>query len=138
VAEGTRPVWADPTRLDQVLANLLGNAAKYSPEGGPIQVSVQPDGTGVRVEVRDHGIGLPPNAEEVIFRPFGRTAVAVERQIPGLGLGLYICRQIIERHGGRIWAQPADQPGGTVFSLWLPEAGSGAGKSGGPWSVATP
>jgi signal transduction histidine kinase len=123
VADGTRRVRADPARLDQVLANLLGNAAKYSPDGGLIEVSVQPDGAGVRVEVRDHGIGLPPNAEEVIFRPFGRTAAALRRQIPGLGMGLYICRQIIERHGGRIWAAPTDEQVGAVFGLWLPAAG---------------
>ena len=119
VADGTPRVRADPARLDQVLANLLGNAAKYSPEGGPIEVAVQPDGAGVRVDVRDYGIGLPANAEQVIFRPFGRTSAAVRRQIPGLGLGLYICRQIMERHGGRIWAEPAHEAVGAVFSLWL-------------------
>jgi signal transduction histidine kinase len=122
VADRTPCVRADPARLDQVLANLLGNAAKYSPQGGPIQVSVQPDGGGARVEVRDQGIGLPPNAEEIIFRPFGRTAAAVRRQIQGLGLGLYICRQIMERHGGRIWAEHAHGQVGAVFGLWLPAA----------------
>ena len=123
-AGGALPVRADPARLEQVLANLLGNAAKYSPEGGPIDIWLRRDGNGVRLDVHDRGIGLPPDAEAVIFRPFGRGANATERQIPGLGMGLYICRQIIERHGGRIWAERAGAQT-TVFSLWLPSSVAG-------------
>ena len=78
------------------------------------------DGAGVRLDVRDQGIGLPPGTEESIFRPFGRAPNAAERQIQGLGLGLYICRQIVERHGGRIWAESPGEGQGTLMRVWLP------------------
>ena len=78
------------------------------------------NGTGARVEVQDHGIGLPPGAVEAIFEPFGRAPNATERQAPGLGLGLYICRMIVERHGGRIWAASDGEDRGTTVGFWLP------------------
>ncbi|MCC6178894.1 MAG: PAS domain S-box protein [Chloroflexi bacterium] len=140
-ADAECSVCSDPTRLEQVIENLLGNAAKYSPEGGPIEVTVERDGGGVRLDVRDHGIGLPPGTEGQIFRPFGRAPNAAERQIQGLGLGLYICRQIVERHDGRIWATSDGDGQGTTMSVWLPcaplESGDGTadatanGKTGG-------
>ena len=91
----------DPDRIDQVLTNLLDNAAKYSPHGGPIKLSVEADnaGRGVLVTVRDQGIGLPAGTVDAIFEPFGRAENAIEQNLPGLGLGLYICRSIVERHG---------------------------------------
>jgi PAS domain S-box-containing protein len=121
VGDGTLPtIEADPDRLAQVLDNLLGNAAKYAPEGGAIEVAVRPDGEGVRLEVRDEGIGLPPGAEETIFQPFGRAANVERHAIEGMGLGLYISRQIAERHGGRLWAASPGEGQGSTFSLWLP------------------
>jgi signal transduction histidine kinase len=111
---------ADAARLEQVLANLLGNAAKYSPDGGSIVVSVGHDEPGVRISVQDSGIGLPAGTEETIFQAFGRAPNAAHRQIQGLGLGLFICRQIMERHGGRIWAESPGDDQGTTFHLWLP------------------
>lgn len=117
-------VMADPLRLEQVLTNLLSNAAKYSPGGGTLEVSVCDDGDGVCVEVSDQGIGLPREYLEAIFTPFGRAPNAAERQIQGLGLGLYICRELAERHGGRIWANSPGEGQGTTFSLWLPCAPS--------------
>jgi signal transduction histidine kinase len=113
-------VQADPARMEQVVGNVLSNALKYSPDGGPIAVSVGRDGNGVQLEVQDQGIGLPAGAAETIFRPFGRALNAVERQIQGLGLGLYICRQIVERHDGRIWAGSPGEGAGTTVYLWLP------------------
>ena len=114
------PLVADAHRLEQVLTNLLDNAAKYSPRGEPIDIELAGDEHGILLTVRDRGIGLPLGAEERIFEPFGRAANATERNIPGLGLGLYICRQIAERHGGRLWAESAGEDRGTSLRLWLP------------------
>src|SRR5207253_2231456 len=98
------PLVADPQRLQQVMSNLLENAVKYSPEGGAVEISLRTDGAGVLVSVADTGIGLPTTAAETIFEPFGRASNAQKQQLPGMGLGLYIARQIVEQHGGRIWA----------------------------------
>jgi signal transduction histidine kinase len=111
---------ADADRLEQVLTNLLDNARKYSPAGGAIHLELQPDGEGVVLRVRDAGIGLPPGSAETIFTPFGRAANALTRQLPGLGLGLYLCREIITQHGGRIWADSPGEDQGTTVSIWLP------------------
>jgi signal transduction histidine kinase len=120
VAEAPAAVWADPDRVDQILSNLIDNAAKYSPAGGEIAVGVGPDGDGVRLTVRDRGIGLPPGEAETIFEPFNRATNAARENLPGLGLGLSICRSLAERHGGRIWAESAGEGEGTTFVLWLP------------------
>ena len=66
---------------------------------------------------------LPPGSDDAIFAPFERTSSAEARQIPGLGLGLYISRSIVERHGGRIWAESAGEDRGTTVSIWLPCGG---------------
>jgi signal transduction histidine kinase len=118
--DGACPVVADRARLDQVLANLLSNAVKYSPGGGPIALTVGPDAGGACLAVRDYGIGLPPGSESAIFEPFGRAENATRQQIQGLGLGLHICREIIQRHGGRIWAESPGEGRGTTVSVWLP------------------
>jgi two-component system, OmpR family, sensor kinase len=115
-------ILGDADRIEQVLANLLDNAAKYSPGGEPISVAAVRDGEGVRVSVSDRGIGLPEDAGERLFQPFGRASNAVSQHIPGLGLGLYICRQIIESHGGRIWLESAGEGAGSSFHVWLPAA----------------
>jgi two-component system, OmpR family, sensor kinase len=117
------PVAVDSDRLEQVVVNLLENAAKYSPNGGEIRLDFASDVDGVRLSVHDHGIGLPAEELETIFDPFGRAANAAATDLPGLGLGLYISRNIIERHGGRIWAESPGEGLGSTFSLWLPVAG---------------
>jgi signal transduction histidine kinase len=111
-------VAADAARLEQVVINLLDNAVKYSPDGGAIEVTVQHDDAGVGIQVRDEGIGLPQEAMEAIFEPFGRADNT--GGVPGMGLGLHICLGIVERHGGRIWAESAGDGCGTTVSLWLP------------------
>jgi PAS domain S-box-containing protein len=125
VEDGPGPwtVLADPARIDQVLTNLVSNAVKYSPEGGEISVALEREGDGVLLRVRDAGIGVPADAIDKLFHPFGRAPNAEERQIPGLGLGLYICRQLVERHGGRIWAESGGHGKGMTVSVWLPEKG---------------
>jgi signal transduction histidine kinase len=120
VADAPPIVHADAARLEQVLANLLSNAVKYTPEGGTIVVAVSQDESSARVVVQDGGIGLPPGSTEAIFEPFGRAANATHRQIQGLGLGLYICRQIVERHEGRIWAESHGDGHGSTFTFCLP------------------
>ena len=114
------PVLADPDRTEQILTNLLDNAAKYSPDGGTIAVTVEPGDGGVLLTVRDEGIGLPAGELESIFEPFQRAANAAHANLPGMGLGLYICRSIAERHGGRIWAESGGEGRGTTMRLWLP------------------
>jgi signal transduction histidine kinase len=113
-------VAADPGRLEQVFDNLIANALKYSPHGGTVRVGLVREQGSVHVAVEDDGIGLPPGAAERVFEPFGRGANAVERAIPGLGLGLYICRSIVERHGGRLWAASPGPDRGTTVHLMLP------------------
>jgi signal transduction histidine kinase len=112
---------ADPDRLGQVVSNLLDNAFKYSPAGGTIHVSLQAADTGALVRVSDEGIGLPPGAADRVFEPFNRAANAFAGNIPGLGLGLHICRQIVQRHGGRMWAESPGEGLGTTVHVWLPQ-----------------
>jgi signal transduction histidine kinase len=110
----------DPLRLEQVVTNLLDNAIKYSPEGGEIEVELAaPEAAGVRLSVRDRGLGIPPERRRHIFDRFYQ-AHATSHQ-SGMGLGLYISRQIVELHGGRIEAEfPPD--GGTRLVVRLPAA----------------
>jgi signal transduction histidine kinase len=111
---------ADPLRLEQVLDNLLSNAVKYSPNGGRIEVRLERDGAGAMLSVTDSGIGLPAGQESRIFEAFGRGSNATARQIQGLGLGLAICRQLVELHGGSIWASSPGEGQGTTVSMWVP------------------
>lgn len=113
-------VSGDADRIDQVLSNLLENATKYAPGGGLIAVELAVEDGNAVVRVRDEGIGLSPDAAEAIFEPFGRAQNATAKQIPGLGLGLYICRDLIVRHGGQIWAESAGEGLGTTFVVVLP------------------
>ena len=110
----------DGPRIAQVVANLVGNALKYSTGHAAVRVTLAAEREGYRVSVADSGIGLPPGAESAIFEPFGRAANAGER--PGMGLGLSICRSIVDLHGGRIWAESEGEGQGTTVTFWLPAA----------------
>jgi signal transduction histidine kinase len=115
-------VWADSERIWQVLVNLVSNARKYSPQGGPIDVSARAWATHVEVCVADRGLGIPPDELPKLFGEFYRVASADRRGIPGTGLGLSICRKIIAAHHGEIWAE-SDGPGrGARFRFTLPTA----------------
>lgn len=117
-------VWADPRRARQVLRNLVENAIKYSPQGGPITLSAQVQGDSVQVSVADRGIGLEPQQLERIFDRFYQVDSASTRRVGGSGLGLSICKAIVEAHGGRIWAE--SRPGqGSTFHFTLPRASTG-------------
>jgi signal transduction histidine kinase len=113
-------VSGDAGRLEQILDNLLSNAVKYSPGGGEIGVSLRQAGDGIVVTVSDTGIGLTAGMQERIFEPFGRAPNARRQGLPGMGLGLHICRWIAEAHGGRMWAESAGEGQGMTVSLWLP------------------
>jgi signal transduction histidine kinase len=116
----------DPLRLEQVLTNVLDNAIKYSPEGGAIEVVLaHADHGTVQISVTDQGLGIPVEKREQIFERFYQAHGSGHRS--GLGLGLYICRQIVELHGGSIHAEFPPR-GGTRFIVRLPTRVPDAGQ----------
>lgn len=107
----------DPVQIDQVVSNLLENAARHSPDGGTVRVSVRGGEGTVRVRVADEGPGIPPHEREKVFEAFYRGGAAPERS--GSGLGLAIAKAIVTAHGGRIWIDPPSGPG-TVVVFEIP------------------
>jgi signal transduction histidine kinase len=119
---GAIPVHADRDRIDQVLTNLLDNAVKYSPDGGPVRVVAERRGGEAEVRVSDAGVGISPEHRDHVFERFYQAdGDAGRRRFGGLGLGLYISRAIVDAHGGRIWAaeNPIDGTG-SVFGFRIP------------------
>jgi signal transduction histidine kinase len=120
IEPASKPLYglADPLRFEQVVTNLIDNAVKYSPHGSQIDVEVStPCHDRVEISVRDRGPGIPAEQRSHIFERFYQADVRSHSS--GLGLGLYISRQIVEFHGGRIWVDfPAD--GGARFAFDLP------------------
>jgi PAS domain S-box-containing protein len=115
------PVWVqgDAMRLVQVLGNLIMNAIKYSPDGGPVEVSLESQEGRAWVSVRDWGIGIAPEDQPRLFQRFWRGTRTENTSLTGMGLGLYISREIIQRHHGDIVFR--SQPGqGSTFLFWLP------------------
>jgi signal transduction histidine kinase len=112
-------VMADSERLERVMVNLVANALKYSPAGSPVDVTVSRRGAEAVVSVSDHGVGVPPEELPRLFERYfrGRSAAQTE----GVGLGLYIARQLVEAHGGTIWAR-SELGAGSTFSFALPLA----------------
>ncbi len=118
-------VYADPSRLRQVLGNLMGNAIKYAPKGGTIQVAVKSDRHTVTVEVSDAGIGIPKQHIGRVFEPFYRVDTPEHRRVSGTGLGLAICKSIVEAHDGHIWVH-SEEGKGSTFAFVLPASPNGA------------
>jgi signal transduction histidine kinase len=123
IPEAPPPVWVDASQVERVVVNLLENAAKYSPPTEPIAVIVRLAGKAVVVRIEDRGLGIPPEDLERIFEPFFREPTGGYPAKPGRGLGLAICRSIIQSHKGRIWAEQR-QGGGAAFVFTLPVAKS--------------
>jgi PAS domain S-box-containing protein len=117
----TRGVQAmgDRERLEQVVVNLVQNAIKYSPQGGRVEVSVERNGSQARVTVTDEGIGIPKDEQGHIFERFFRAQNAATRNYGGLGIGLYVSNEIVERHGGafEVVSEPEK---GTTFAFTIP------------------
>lgn len=127
VDEAVDTCWLDPDRVRQVMVILLENAVNYSPEGSLIEIEAEVDlkrveeGPGRRVvlSVLDRGMGIPEEDREKVFERFYQVGEVMHHSVPGIGLGLYIARQIAEAHGGRIWHE--HRPGGgSIFRFTIP------------------
>jgi len=119
--EGPLPVTADRNRLVQVLFNLVGNALKFTPAGGRIEVRATREGGRVRVEVADTGLGLSDDQIRRLFQPFSQVHDPAAVDAPGTGLGLYICKGIVEGHGGEIHATSPGPGHGTLLTFRVPQ-----------------
>jgi signal transduction histidine kinase len=116
------PVDADATRIAQVVANLLNNAAKYTPPRGQITLAVRRDGDDAVIAVRDTGVGIAEDALTGVFEMFSQIGRTVDRSQGGLGIGLSLVRRLIEMHGGSVEATSAGANAGSVFTVRLPLA----------------
>lgn len=120
-AEGPAPVLGDRDRIARVLTCLLDNAVRFSPSGGDVEARVEATDAEVSVAVRDQGVGIPAERQDHVFERFYRAHAGTPQDYGGLGLGLDLAREIVERHGGRIWFESV--PGaGSTFHFSLPAA----------------
>ncbi|HEY7419320.1 MAG TPA: chemotaxis protein CheB [Ktedonobacteraceae bacterium] len=112
-------VQVDEDRIEQVLSNLLSNAIKYSPQGGEIEVIVrkEEEQETVLISIRDQGIGIPQAEQARLFGRFVRASNGEAQGINGTGLGLYLCRELVEQHGGRLWFESTEGVGSTFFMM---------------------
>ena len=117
---GAGPVLADPDRLEQIVVNLLGNAVKFTPRGGWVEVRLEEGDGEVRIQVRDGGEGIEPELLPHVFDFFWQADASTTRRQGGLGLGLAIVRQLVELHGGAISAASPGKGGGATFTVSLP------------------
>lgn len=122
-APGMPDAAADPDRTRQVLHNLLGNALKFTPAGRGVRLSAFADGDRICIDVRDEGVGVPPDKREKLFGKFARLSPALD-DTEGTGLGLYISRRLVEAQGGRLTYAPGPDGRGSLFHIALPRADS--------------
>lgn len=122
VAIPISPIWveADPTRLEQVIVNLLNNAAKYTDPGGLVRMTVLADGDEAVIRIRDNGVGIAPNVLPHIFELFTQVDGSLGRSFGGLGIGLALARNLVEMHDGRLQAASAGLGQGCEFTVKLP------------------
>jgi signal transduction histidine kinase len=116
-------VEADRDRLTQVLTNLLSNTVKYSPNGGEVKVRTELRDALVQVSVSDQGVGIPEAALERVFERFSRIEHPDTSSAAGTGLGLAIVKEIVELHGGHVWAESQPEEG-TTFHFTIPQSGA--------------
>ncbi|WP_437629594.1 GAF domain-containing protein [Sorangium sp. So ce854] len=117
---------ADPTRLAQVFANLLNNAAKYTPGGGVLRLAAERDGPSVVVQVKDNGVGIPADMLPRVFDMFTQVVRSIDRAQGGLGIGLTLVQRLVELHGGTVHAESEGPGRGSTFTVRLPLAAAGA------------
>ena len=115
------PIELDYMQIDQVLTNLIENAVRYTPKNSPIEVSAHCEGAQIVISVADRGPGIPSGDLDRVFDKFYRVINGKQTtgHPTGSGLGLAVCKGLVEAHGGRIWAEPREG-GGVVFSVSLP------------------
>ncbi len=119
VPEGELLIQGDEVRLAQILVNLLSNAAKYSPEGGEVNLRVEEEDETVKVSISDNGIGVRKEDLPRVFEPFA--AIQKPSYIKGTGLGLSVSKALVEAHGGKIWAESQGEGKGATFTFTLPK-----------------
>jgi signal transduction histidine kinase len=128
------PIDVDASRIGRVLENLVGNALKYAPAGSPVTIGASIEDGWLWATVDDEGVGVPDEERSLVLEPFHRAWNVRESRIPGTGLGLYICRRLVEAHGGRLaLAERPDGAPGTRVRFSLPilvgaRAGDGRGR----------
>ncbi|MBI2854290.1 MAG: PAS domain S-box protein [Chloroflexi bacterium] len=121
IPDGLPEVKADRLRVELVLHNLMNNAVKYSPEGSYIRISVAQERDSLVVSVKDSGAGISPEGKKRLFEPFQRLEAPGQTKVEGVGLGLVVCRRLVEAHGGRIWVE-SEVGKGSTFKFTLPTA----------------
>jgi signal transduction histidine kinase len=128
IDEPPQPIWidADLTRLAQVVGNLLNNAAKYTPEGGRIGLSLRADGGEAVIAVSDNGLGIPADMQSKVFHLFAQVENHTDRARGGLGIGLALVKQLVAMHDGSVTAESAGAGQGSVFTVRIPIATAGA------------
>ncbi|MBO9711753.1 hybrid sensor histidine kinase/response regulator [Sphingomonas sp.] len=121
----TEPIWleADHTRVAQIVANLLNNAARYTPEGGEVTLAARRDDEQVEIEVRDNGVGIPPAMQARIFQIFAQVDDHRDQAAGGLGIGLALVHQLVGLHGGTIAVHSEGQGRGSTFTVRIPLRG---------------
>lgn len=115
IITGLPIVDVDPLRAERVLYNLVDNAIKYSPKGGEVKISARQENENLVVSVSDHGLGISQDDQQRLFQKFQRLDVMVKRSIQGVGLGLNVCRILVEAHGGQIWVESRKGKGSTFY-----------------------
>ncbi len=122
VPEDLEPLRADADKLTQILDNLVGNAVKYSPNGGKVQIIASDQGDSVRIDVTDEGLGIPERHRDRIFQRFHQVDDDIDhRSIGGTGIGLYLVQHLAQAHGGRVWLESSEVGEGSTFSVELPK-----------------
>ncbi|MEJ7597590.1 MAG: ATP-binding protein [Kofleriaceae bacterium] len=120
LASEPMPLEVDPTRIAQVIANLLSNAAKYTPRGGRIEIGAKSDGTRVSIHVSDNGVGIPGDLLPRVFEMFMQATQSIDRSQGGLGIGLTLVRNLVKMHGGTVEAHSPGPGHGSTFTVTLP------------------
>jgi two-component system, chemotaxis family, CheB/CheR fusion protein len=130
-------IYADPARVEQIVWNLLSNALKFTPNGGTIELRLEPEGALARLDVIDSGEGIDPMFLARVFDMFRQARQATTRRQGGLGIGLALVKHLAEQHGGRVEVESAGIGQGARFSVWLPRYGGGNPQASTPSAAAS-